>query len=102
MTSSPPPGDDQARRHTQWVTLILVPVAVALVIAVLTPVGDGVRELLFPTKAALSGSVTMDGRPVEGGVVELDGEDAGRTDPAGAYLLTGVGKGSHVVEVRAT
>ena len=67
----------------------------------LTPLGDGVRELLFPTKAALSGSVTMDERPVDGAVVALDGEDADHTDRSGAYLLTGVGNGFHVVEIRA-
>ena len=79
----------------------MLPVAVALLIAALTPLGDGVRELLFPTHAALSGSVTIGGRPVEGAVVSLDGEDAGRTDRGGAYLLTGVGDGSHVVTARA-
>lgn len=102
MTSSALPEGDRARPRSEWVKLVLVPVAVALVIAALTPLGDGVREVLFPTKAALSGTVTMDGRPVVGAVVVLDGQNAGKTDPTGAYVITGVGDGSHVVEVRAT
>jgi hypothetical protein len=43
-----PGSAGRLRKHKEWIILLLVPVAVA--IAAVTPFGDGLCEMMFPTK----------------------------------------------------
>jgi hypothetical protein len=83
------------------VKLLLIPIAVAVIITALTPLGSAIGELLFPTKAVVSGAVTMAGKPISGATVKLSGRDVGSTDAAGMFLIPDVDDGSYVIEVRA-
>jgi hypothetical protein len=104
MDEKPPSAADRGRGR-EWIGKLVVPVVVAvlgaLLIGALTPVGDGLRELLFPTKAAVTGSAAIDGQPAPGAHLTLDGEDAGDADAAGAFLFVGVGKGTHLLQLEA-
>src|SRR4051812_27820778 len=96
QVGQPPQG------RTDWVSKIFIPVAVAVVGAVLvtalTPVGDRLRELLFPTKLAVPGSVTLDGDPARGAQLTLDGKRVDAANEAGQFILKDVGVGTHVLK----
>jgi len=102
MTEDPPPIADLSRvsrRRPEWMPQLVLPVAVAvlaaLLIAIFTPFGEWTRELLFPTRSAVSGSVLLDGQPGPNVGVKLDGEDAVNTGADGRFLLVSVGNGEH-------
>lgn len=105
MDETPPPAADQGGRSREWIGKVVVPVVVAvlgaLFVGALTPVGDGLRELLFPTKAAVTGSAVVAGQPAPGAHLTLDGESAGDADAAGAFLFVGVGRGTHLLRLEA-
>lgn len=60
------PGDAEGVKHRrgwqEWVRASIMPVA----IGALSPLGDGLRELFFPTRAAVSGTVTLRGSALTG------------------------------------
>ena len=91
--------DQKPRKRSEWVSQLVFPVIVVILGAVLvtafTPLGTSMRELLFPTKVTVAGSVTVDGKPAVSVHLKLDGVDSGNTDVGGRFLLTGVGKGQH-------
>jgi hypothetical protein len=103
---TPPAGDHQGRQRPDLLMKLVLPVAVAVVIAILvaalTPVGDNLRELFFPTKADVSGSVTVDGQPAAGAQLTLDNEGAGNTDDQRRFVIDDVGDGHHTLLVVAT
>lgn len=108
MGESSPPASPETPvgRSRDWIRKeVVVPVGVAvlgaLLVVALTPVGDGVRELLFPTKADVTGTVFVSGQAAEGADLTLDGEDAGNVDAEGKFLLAGVGAGTHVLQLEA-
>jgi hypothetical protein len=74
---------------------MIVAVLGAVLVTALTPLGTSMRELLFHTRATVTGSVTIDGKPAASVHLKLDGVDSGDTDADGRFLLTGVGKGQH-------
>ena len=80
---------------TKVVLPVLVAVIAALVIAIVTPLGDKVKEWLFPTKVTVTGSVLVGGQPTEGVSLTLDGEPVDPTDVQGEFVLADVGKGEH-------
>jgi PASTA domain len=94
--------NERSERRSEWMWKLVVPIVVAVVGAVLvtalTPVGDGLREMLFPTEAVVSGSVTIEGRPASGATLVLDGEEVDAANEAGTFVLTGVGDGTHLLE----
>jgi hypothetical protein len=85
-------------------TKVVIPVVVAvlgaLLVAVLTPVGDKVKELLFPTKVTVTGRVLVAGQPTGGVRLALDGNPIDSTDEQGEFVLEGVGKGAHRLALR--
>jgi hypothetical protein len=91
--------DQKQRKLPAWVPQLVFPVLVVVLGAVLvtafTPLGTSIRELLFHTKAAVAGSVTVDGKAAGSVHLQLDGVDEGNTDSGGRFLLTEVGKGQH-------
>jgi PASTA domain len=80
---------------------IVVAVAGAILVTALTPLGENLREFLFPTKAAVSGSVRVAGAPAAGARLVLDGEPAGASDDEGTFLLREVDDGDHTLEIKA-
>ena len=96
-TAGPP---EQKRGWPEWVRVSIVPVAVAVMIAALSPLGDGLRELLFPTKAAISGTVTLRGAPLPDATLQLDGRPAEDPDQTGSFLISDVGNGDHRLEAQ--
>jgi cytochrome c5 len=84
---------------------LVIPIAVAVIGAVLvtalTPLGDNLRELLFPTKADVSGSVTLNGEPARAAQVALDGERTTETDDEGRFRIQDVDDGRHELEISA-
>jgi hypothetical protein len=93
-------SSEHKRGWQEWVRALIVPVAVAVAIAALSPLGDGLRELIFPTRAAISGTVTLRGSVLAGATLELDGRPAGVTDGTGSFVLPGVGNGKHRIDGR--
>ena len=104
--STPPAGNGQSPKRPDLMTGLVLPVLVAIIttgaIAVLTPAGVWLRELVFPTSADVSGSALVNGQPATGAQLALDGRSAGKTDAQGAFLLEDVGKGKHRVKVQTT
>jgi len=98
---SRPAGDNAGQKpeRPQWVSQLVFPMIVAVLGAVLitalTPLGASLRELLFHTRATVTGSVAVDDKPAAGVHLKLDGVDWGNTDVDGRFLLTGVSKGQH-------
>lgn len=99
------PDPRPRRRRPEWMTQLVLPVAVAvlgtLLVTALTPIGELVRELLFQTRAAVSGSVLLEGVPAGDARLKLDGADAGSADGDGRFLLAAVGDGEHRLRVEA-
>jgi hypothetical protein len=103
MSQEPQPaGDNTNKREPKipaWVSQLVIPVIVIILGAVLvtafTPLGASLRELLFHTRATVTGSVTIDGKPAGSVQLKLDGMDEGNTDDGGRFLLTDVAKGQH-------
>jgi hypothetical protein len=102
--TSPAPSDEGGRRR-DWVWKVVVPIAVAVVgallVGALTPIGDGLRELLFPTEVAVTGSAVVNGQPAAHALLTLDGEPLGEADETGAFLLMGVRAGTHELRIEA-
>lgn len=80
---------------------IVVAVLGAILVTALTPLGDNLRELLFPTKADVSGSASVDGRRAAGARLVLDGERVAPADDEGTFVLRDVGDGDHTLEIKA-
>jgi hypothetical protein len=109
MSEEASPGSgavETSRRSPQWLTQVVLPVTVAvlgtLLVTALTPIGESVRELLFPTRAAVSGSVLLDGQPAGNAGVKLDGRAKGNADGDGRFFLTSVGRGAHRMRLETT
>jgi hypothetical protein len=81
---------------------ILIVVIPALLIAALTPVGEGLRELLFPTRVAVSGTLQLPPGDFPDLQVALDGETRVTPDGSGTFRFDGVGKGNHAIVVEAS
>jgi PASTA domain len=86
-------------------TKVVVPVVVAVIGAVLvtalTPVGEQMRELFFPTKATVRGSVVIAGTSAAHAELELDDDRSVTADEAGSFLIDDVGDGDHTLLIRA-
>jgi hypothetical protein len=94
-----PPQEPAGKRRSQVISKIFIPVVVAVLGAIavgaLTPVGDKLRELLFPTKVAVSGTVVAYGQPAASAEVKLDGKHKDTTKGSGTFLIEDVGVGTH-------
>lgn len=107
MSQNASPGvADHRHAEREWLVHLALPLAVAvlaaLLVTALTPIGENVRELVFPTRASVSGSVVLDAAPVVGARVELEGSDEGTTTNAsGEFGLRDVGRGTHRLRVEA-
>ncbi len=88
-----------------WLSKLVLPIAAAvlgaILVTALTPLGDNLREVLFPTKADVTGSVSVDGRRAAGARLALDGEPAGSADDEGTFVIRDVGDGDHTLEIKA-
>lgn len=97
----PPPrsgntgNSEHKRGWPEWIRASIVPVLVAVAVAGLSPLGDGLRELFFPTRASVTGAVTLRGSPLPDAALELDGRPVGATDENGSFVLARVGNGQH-------
>jgi hypothetical protein len=107
MSATPrDPSAPPQRDRRDWTKNLVIPVLVAvlggLLLVVFTPAGTWARELFFPTKAAVTGTVEMDGAPVPKAAVRLDDDDKTvATDTAGRFQLTDVRRGKHTLHVAA-
>jgi hypothetical protein len=105
--TSPSTGDEGGSGGSgrEWLWKLVVPVAVVVVggllAAALGPAGAGLRERLFPTRAAVSGSVLVDGQPAAGADLTLDGKDRRNADAGGKFLLERVRAGTHRLHLQA-
>jgi PASTA domain len=109
--TDPPPADGNRRAWPDVTSKLVIPIVVAVVaalaIAVVTPLGEWLRELAFPTKAHVSGVAEFaGGKPAAGAQMTLDPEgenkDVGFTSESGAISIDGVGKGSHTLRIQTT
>ncbi len=80
---------------------ILVPVVAALLITILTPFGDRLRDVLFPSTSIVRGVVRLQGNPVPAADVLLDGREHTVTEPNGSFVLRGVPAGDHSLTITA-
>jgi hypothetical protein len=99
--SQPPGKGFWSQTTTKVVAPVLVAVIAALLIGFVTPLGKNVTEFLFPTKAAVSGSVFLNGKPAAGARVAVD-EHTANADDRGTFVLTGIGTGTHMLLVDVT
>jgi hypothetical protein len=81
---------------------ILIVVIPALLIAALTPVGEGLRELLFPTRVTVTGTLQLPQGDFPDLVLALDEETRVPPDESGAFRFDGVGKGNHTIVIEAS
>ena len=101
------PASDQKepRKRRDWIAQLMVPVVVAVLGAVLvtalTPLGKSLRELIFPTQAVVTGTVTVDGQVAEGVSLTLDGRQSDTTSKDGTFLITDVRAGTHILNLEA-
>ena len=98
------PGSGAAAKKAgpgKMLATILVPVVVALMVTVFTPVGERVRGVLFPTFKTVRGSVKLEGKPLSGADISLDGKKRVTTDGTGAFAITKVKQGDHVLRIEA-
>jgi hypothetical protein len=88
-----------------WLSKHLLPIAGAVVSAILvtalTPLGENLRELLFPTKADVSGSVSIVGADSAGAKLMLDRKPAGTVQDDGTFFIPDVGNGDHTLVIKA-
>ena len=86
---------------TKTVATVAVPVMVAILVTALSPLGETLRELVFPTSAAGQGTIMLSGSPLSGAQILIDGEQEGASDSDGSFLITGLEKGEHELRVDA-
>jgi hypothetical protein len=79
----------------------LVAGVTVIFVAVATPVGERVREALFPTSIVVEGSVLKSGKPAAQLRILLDDSTTTTTTDSGKFLFENVSKGVHAIQVRA-
>lgn len=94
--------EDRARANWIKPTLaILLPVVTALLITILSPLGDRLRDRLFPSTSSVRGVVHLNGNPLRAADVLLDGKEHAETEVNGSFVLPGIPAGDHVLTVTA-
>lgn len=97
-------ADQPKPSRSDWMSKLVVPISVsvigAILVTALTPLGDNLRELLFPTKAVVSGAVTTNGEGANDARLVLDQKNVDAPVGGGTFLISGVHAGTHVLEVR--
>jgi PASTA domain len=99
-STSPQPGG----RRPDWLSKVVIPVLVAvlgaILVTALTPLGDSLRELFFPTKVDIKGRVAVENVPAAGARIAL-GDDVTRANDAGEFVLRDVGTGRHTLTIKS-
>ena len=72
---------------------------VAIFVVVVTPVGEKIREFVFPTGAFVQGVVKKNQRPVPMIKVSLDDKRDTKTGPGGGFVFEKVSRGVHFINV---
>jgi len=80
---------------------VVVAVLGAVLVTALTPFGQNLREVLFPTHAVVIANVNLSGHPAKNATVSLDDAPAGTTSADGSLTLADVRAGTHVLHVEA-
>src|ERR1051326_5613790 len=88
-------------RWMKVATGIVVPVLVAILVAALTPLGDSLREILFPTASTVRGSAMMSGAPLSRALVTLDGKTTTTTRLDGSFEFSRVSAREHTLGIVA-
>lgn len=87
-----------------WTSKVVIPVLVAVLAAVLvaalTPLGDGLREVFFPTKVDVRGTALVDSVPAAGARVTL-GDEVTQANDAGEFVVRDVDNGSHTLKIKS-
>ena len=103
--ATPASHQKEPRKSRDWIAQLMVPVVVAVLGAVLvtalTPLGKSLRELIFPTQAVVTGTVTVNGQVAEGVSLTLDGKQSDTTSKDGTFLITDVRAGTHILNLKA-
>ncbi|MGH2692431.1 MAG: carboxypeptidase-like regulatory domain-containing protein [Actinomycetota bacterium] len=92
---------DEKSRVTKIVLGVAVPVVAAILVTAFTPLGDRLRELLFPTSSFVRGTIRMQDQPVAGARVVLDGREEVRSASDGAFVFGQVRAGNHELAVES-
>lgn len=95
------PESESRTGWSKFFVPVLVPVVVAILVSVFTPVGEALQRLLFPTSSTVRGSVILQGKPIAGAGVSLDGTKRSSTDANGSFALSTVKEGDHVLTIEA-
>jgi hypothetical protein len=96
------PDEASRKRTSDWlkrIATIGVPVLIAVLVTALSPLGDALKERLFPTSATAHGTVTLDGEPLAGADVLVDEAAPSATGSNGGFVVEHVGKGRHQLEI---
>jgi hypothetical protein len=88
----------QVRAHIRPVLLVVIP---ALLITALSPAGEGLRELLFPTRVSVTGTLALPEGNFPNLAAVLDDETRVPT-PSGTFEFEGVSKGNHVIAMEGS
>ncbi len=88
--------------RSKFVVGPLVAVVTATLLAVATPLGEQLSEMLFPTSAVVEGMVKKAENPVKNTTVRLDRLRATTTTSSGRFLFENVSRGIHDIEVLAS
>jgi hypothetical protein len=99
-STSPQPGG----RRPDWTSKVVIPVLVAvlgaILVTALTPLGDSLRELFFPTKIDVKGTVVIANSSAAGAEIAL-GDDVTRADDNGEFVVRDVGTGRHTLKIKS-
>jgi hypothetical protein len=90
-------GKNSIKRIVSWGGGVGTPVLIAILVIVLTPIGDQIRNSLFPSYAVVEGSLYQDeNRPAPKSKLVLDDEiQYTWTDAAGNFFFQKVSPGTH-------
>jgi hypothetical protein len=88
----------QVRAHIRPVLLVVIP---ALLITALSPAGEGLRELLFPTRVSVTGTLALPQGNFPNLAAVLDEETRVATT-SDTFTFEGVSKGSHVIAIEGS
>lgn len=84
---------------TKFVLPVVLPVVIAILVTAFTPVGERLRNALFPSSSTVRGTVKVQNKPLAGADVSSGGKRV-TTDGSGVFVLGKVNQGDHVLVIQ--